>query len=160
MQLAPRITGVTALVAISAALSAAAPAAAGHVIAVQGSLVPTSATFSTPRPVGSDVVIGFTGTHQWSGSLIGTSTISGFLVQHQSGTADFLAFGTFSGITPCGRATMRFVTWGGGQLPTLTGRAIGIGTGDDSIRANLHVDLVLGPTGAFVNYSGEVRCDD
>jgi hypothetical protein len=160
MQLSPKRIMVTALVALSVGLCGAAPAAASHVIAAQGSLVPTSAIFSPPRLVGSDVVIGFTGTHQWSGSFTGTSTISGFLVQHPSGTAEFLGFATFSGITPCGRATVRVVTWGGGQLPKLTGRAVLIGVAENSVLANLQVDLLLGPTGAFVNYSGDVRCDD
>jgi len=160
MQLSSRRIVVTALVAVSVALCAAAPVAASQVIAAQGNLVPTSATFSPPQPVGSDAVIRFTGTHEWSGSFTGTSMLSGFLVQHASGTAEFVAFGTFSGITPCGRATMRIVTWGSGQLPDFTGRAVMIGSGDDSVRANLHVDLVLSPTGAFVNYSGDVRCSD
>lgn len=156
MQLSPRRIVATALAVGAAALCVVAPASADAAIPVHGQLAPTSATFY-PKTVGSDLILGFTGTHAWTGSFTGTSTIVGYLVLHASGDADFRALITFKGSTPCGNRTVRFVAAGSGQLPFLSGRAISI---DESVRANWQVDLVLDPaTGAFVDYSGDVRCD-
>ena len=155
MQLSPRKIVATAFVVGAAALCTVAPASASAAIPVQGHLAPKTATFY-PKPVGSDLILGFTGTHDWSGSFTGTSTIVGYLVLHASGEAEFRALVTFRGDTPCGNRTVRFVTAGSGQLPFLSGRAVAI---DVSVRANWHVDLVLDPaTGASVDYSGDVRC--
>jgi hypothetical protein len=40
----------------------------------------------------------------------------------------------------------------------LTGRAVTIDGEDASLQAHLELSLVLGPSGAVVDYSGEVRC--
>ena len=60
-------------------------------------MAPTSANFyPTPLP-GGNVLVGFTGTHTWTGSFTGTSTIKGQLLQTATGQITYLAFITFTG---------------------------------------------------------------
>jgi hypothetical protein len=153
-----RILAIAAAAAL--ALGAAVPAAASPSGPVAGDLAPTSATFY-PQMLGENSVLGFAGSHAWTGSFTGTSTMVGSLMQHPSGVATFRGVVTFTGSTPCGPASIRFVTTGSGELPFLTGRAVTIGADDasESVHAQLDVSLVLLPAGAFVHYTGDVHCD-
>jgi hypothetical protein len=155
MRFGSRKTIATALATASIALAAAAPAAASQAIEVSGDLVPTSTTLA-PREVGENLVLEGVGTHAWSGGLIGTSSIAVELVVHPSGVSTFRAVVTFTGNTPCGPATLSFVTTGSGELPLLAGHATT--TGPDDVRAELDVSLVLLPEGAYVHYTGDVHC--
>jgi hypothetical protein len=159
MRFASRMGVATVLVTASVGLAAAAPSAAAPSAEVSGDLVPTSATFH-PGQVGDNLVLGFDGTHAWSGSFTGTSSIVGDLVIRPSGPATFRGIVTFTGNTPCGPATVRLITTGSGELPFLSGRAVTIGANDasESVHAQLDVSLLLLPTGAFVHYTGDVHC--
>ncbi len=152
-----------ALTALAAAAIALLP---GGAVAetpgpVSGSFVPTGGIFSPPRTADGNLIIEAHGTHAWTGSFTGTSTVDVRIVERDSGQATFLGFATFTGSTPCGPGTMEFVTGGSGQLPFLTGRAVSIDQAAASlpVHANLNLSGVLTPLGAFFTYSGDVHCD-
>jgi len=160
MQPSVRKLAVAALAAATVALlpggaSAATPGPAS------GSAVPTSSIFSPPRTADGNLIIEGHGTHAWTGSFTGTSTIDVRLVERDSGQATFLGFLTFTGSTPCGTGTVSFVTAGSGQLPFFTGRVVTIDQAAASlpVHANLNLSGVLTPLGAFVTYAGNVHCD-
>jgi hypothetical protein len=155
MRFRSRKTVAAAIATASLALVAAAPGIASPPIQVTGDLIPTTATL-VPGQLGANFVLAGSGTHVWTGGLTGTSTIEVELVVHPSGVSTFRGDVTFAGSTPCGPATMRFITTGSGELPFLSGHAETIGPND--VRAELDVTLVLLPTGAFVHYTGDVHC--
>ena len=161
MQRSPKRLIVTALAALTVTLAAAAPSSATQSAPVSGSVTPTSANFyPTPLP-GGNVLVGFTGTHTWTGSFTGTSTIKGQLMQTATGQITYLAFITFTGSTPCGYGTVRFVTTGSAPLPgPVPGRAVTIDQADSSvhIHASVQTVLFLGPQGASVTFTGDAHC--
>jgi len=149
-------TVLAALATAAVALAAAASSAASPPVEISGDLIPTSATL-VPGQEGANVVLDGVGTHAWTGSFTGTSSIAVELVVHPSGVSTFRATVTFTGTTPCGPATIRFLTTGSGRLPFLAGTAETIGPND--VRAELDVSVVLDPAhGAFVHYTGHVNC--
>jgi hypothetical protein len=161
MQPSVRKLAVTALAAAATIALLPGGVAAATPSPASGSIVPTSAIFNPPRAADGNLIIETSGTHAWTGTFTGTSTIDVRLVERDSGQATFQGFGTFTGSTPCGTGTMSFVTAGSGQLPFLTGRAVTIDQAAASlpVHANLNVSVVLTPLGAFVTYSGDVHCD-
>ena len=162
MHRSPKRLIVAALAALTVTLAVAAPSSATRPAPVNGSLLPTSANFY-PNPLpGGNVLVGFTGTHSWTGSFTGTSTIEGSLVQTPTGQITYLAFITFTGSTPCGSGTVNFVTTGSGPLPgPVNGRAVTIDQAHGSVRihASLQTVLFLGPQGASVTFTGDAHCD-
>jgi hypothetical protein len=161
MQRSPLRLIVAALAALTVALAVAAPSDAARPASVSGSVAPTSANFyPTPLPDGN-VLVGFTGTHAWTGSFTGTSTIEGQLLQTPTGQITYLAFVTFTGSTPCGYGTVSFISTGSGPLPgPVAGRTVTIDhTGSVRIHASLQTSLFLGPQGASVTFTGNAHCD-
>ncbi len=159
----PAVTklAVTTLAAATVALLPGGALAATP-IPVSGSLVPTSAIYSPPRMADGNIIVEGHGSHAWTGSFTGTSTVDVRIVERDSGQATFLGFVTFTGSTPCGTGTVRFVTVGGGQLPFLSGSIVTIDQGAASLplHANLNLSAFLNSVGAaFVTYTGDVHCD-
>lgn len=148
-----------ALLATSIALAAAAPSGAAGSIAVAGSAVPTSAALTTRAADGNLIIVG-SGTHNWTGSLTGTSVIDVHFVVHPSGVVTYQGFLTFTGATPCGTGTVRLASSGSGPFP---GPIVGHATTIDQaasvpLHARLDVVLFLTPAGAVASYTGDMQC--
>jgi hypothetical protein len=151
---------VGALLATAIALAAAAPSGATASIAVSGSVVPTSAALTARTADGNTIITG-SGTHDWAGSLTGTSVIDVHFVVHPSGAVTAQGFLTFAGTTPCGTGTVHLVASVSGPFPgPITGEVTTIDQADASVplHANLDVVLFLTPAGAVGTYTGDVRC--
>ena len=160
MQRSPLRMVVAAVATLTVTLAVAAPSGAARSASVSGSVAPTSANFfPTPLPDGN-VLVGFTGTHSWTGSFTGTSTIEGQLLETPTGQITYLAFITFTGSTPCGYGTVSFISTGSGPLPgPVAGRAATIDhAGSVPLRASLQTSLFLGQQGASVTFTGNARC--
>jgi len=149
-----------ALLATALALATAAPSGATGSIPVAGSAAPTSVSL-TSTTAGGNVLIAGSGTHAWAGSLTGTSAIDVHFVVHPTGIVTYQGFLTFTGTTPCGAGTARFVSSGSGPFPgPIIGQLTTVDKADASIplHATLDIVLFLTPAGAVATYTGEVQC--
>jgi hypothetical protein len=150
----------TALAAAALTLAVASPATATSSSPVAGNAVPTSATL-TARTADGNVIIDGVGTHAWTGSFSGTSTVTTHFIEHPSGTLTFQGVITFTGTTPCGVGTLQFNAAGEGPLPgPISGHATTIDDANASvpIHAELNLVLFLTPAGAVVSYTGDAHC--
>jgi hypothetical protein len=144
---------VGALVAVTAARAADS-------ITVAGAVAPTGMTLSA-RTAGENLMFDGSGTHDWSGSLSGTDTIDVHFAVHSLQTVTYQGLITFTGSTPCGNGTIRFAASGSGLFPgPVDGQATTIDQADSTVpmHGTLHTVLYLTPAGAFVTYTGDVRC--
>jgi hypothetical protein len=161
MHLSRRTLVAACLGVVALTLAAAAAAAPPSSIAVAGAAAPTSTTFTSVQSADGNTVYEAIGTHAWTGGLSGTSAVDVRFVVHSSGSLTFESLGTFTGNTPCGMATMQLEGQGSGPFPgPVTGK---IRTVDDAaVSSQMHVMLdavlFLTPGGAFISYTGDVRC--
>jgi hypothetical protein len=155
-----RLLGCAAVAAILAVV-AATSAFASPATPVSGSILPTSATLDA-RPAGSNAVIRGVGTFVWVGGVMdGTSDIAVHFVIHDARTLTYQGFGTYTGMTPCGSATLRLSVAGSGAFPgPAYGHATVVNQADATVPIHVDLDTVLflTPAGAVLSYTGTVRC--
>lgn len=160
MHLSHRRLAAAGFLALMVGLTAAAPSGASSSISVAGSIAPTSATFNE-QPADGNLVVDAVGTHSWTGSLVGTSTVTTHFVIHSDGRLTYQGHITFTGSTPCGTGTIDLENEGSGTFPgPLSGRLTTIDQGSSTLAMHLNGTsvLFLGPAGAFGTYTGEVTC--
>ena len=104
--------------AVTAALTlvAAAPATAAPAGSASGTFTPVGQTL-TVKTVDGYIFVHEIATHAWSGTLSGTSVLDVRFVVDPSGFLTYAGLGTFTGTTPCGAGTVRFLTAGSGPVP-------------------------------------------
>jgi hypothetical protein len=145
------VTAALTLVAAAPAAAAPSGSAAGSFTAVGQSL--------TVRTVDGYTFVHEIATHAWSGTIVGSSVLDVRFVASPSGFLRYVGTGTFTGTTPCGVGTARFLTTGSGPVPgPIDGIAAWV-AGSVPFHANLDVVLSLtAEQNATGTYSGTFRC--
>jgi hypothetical protein len=146
--------------AAAAAMVATTGAAGAPPTHASGTVGNTSATFTSIRDAGPNVIIELTATAAYTGTFSGTSTIEGTLIVHADGSASFHDVEVFTGTVNGVAGTVTFALNGwndstGGVHATAT---IVDATGDlVGLHGVLHeVGQVVLPNGPVGTYSGKI----
>jgi Protein of unknown function (DUF3224) len=142
------------------AVVAVAGATAAPPTAASGTVGNTSATFTSVREAGGNLVIELTATRAYTGTFEGTSTLGGTLILHADGSADFHDVEVFTGTVNGVQGTVTFELNGrnDGDLAVRSTSTIVAATGGlVGLHGVLHeVGTVVIPTGPVGTYAGFV----
>jgi hypothetical protein len=150
------------------ALVVVTSAAASPPTSASGTFTTTSAVLANPRSAGGNTIFDVTATEVWTGTFDGTSIVTGFLIFHPDGSANFHDTEIFTGTVNGSPGTLTFNDAGQGPAGATPGTflyeatdTIISGTG---ALANLHgvvslVGTVVPPAGPVATYTGQIHFD-
>jgi hypothetical protein len=158
---------VSFTLAVILALVVVTSAGASPPTSVTGSFADTSATLANPRLAGGNTIFDLTATTVWTGTFTGTGIITGTLIIHADGSANFQDTEIFTGMVNGASGTVTFNLAGTGTPGTTPGTTIYQDThtitGGTGALANLHGVLTLVgtvPAGLPVaTYTGQIHFD-
>jgi hypothetical protein len=160
--LKPRSTRLLlACVAILAGAVATSGASASPPTEASGTVGNTSATFISVRPSGHNLIVEVSGTVAYTGTFTGTSRLSGLLIIHADGSANFHDVEVFTGTVNGVPGTVTFNLNGSNNasLAVHATNTIVDATGDlAGLHGVLHlVQTVVFPVGPVGTYSGQIQ---
>jgi Protein of unknown function (DUF3224) len=142
------------------AVTATAGAGASPPTQVSGTVGNTSATFNSAREAGGNLVIELTATRAYTGTFEGTSTLSGTLIVHADGSANFHDVEVFTGTVNGVQGTVTFRLDGRNDADLAvqsTSTIVGATGGLEGLHGVLHeVGTVVIPNGPVGTYTGRV----
>ena len=142
------------------AVTAVAGAAAAPPTTASGTVGNTSATFTSVRQAGQNLVIELTATRTYTGTFEGTSTLGGTLIVHADGSAEFHDVEVFTGTVNGVHGTVTFELIGRNDAELAvrsTSTIVGATGGLEGLHGVLHeVGTVVIPTGPVGTYTGRV----
>ena len=147
--------------AVLVAAAATTGAAASAPTAASGTVGNTSASFNSVRTAGGNLIVDLSATASYTGTFTGTSTLSGILIIHADGSANFHDIETFTGTVNGVPGTVTFNLNGSNDSALVvhaTATIISASGGLAGLHGVLHeIGTVVIPTGPVGTYSGEIE---
>jgi hypothetical protein len=160
MQRASALRLLLACVATVVGAVVTTAAAASPPTEASGTVGNTSATLNSFRASGGNLIVEVSGTVAYTGTFTGTSTLTGMLIIHADGSANFHDLEVFTGTVNGVAGTVTFELKGSNDAAfnvRQTETIIDAGGGLTGLHGVLHEVGTIGPDGPVGTYTGQIQ---